>query len=172
MPKYFQILKVSSIKEAVDLCLFSYKEYFKIGKKSVAHIDIWNDPKYCQHKAIFLSLAKNLCKIIYDADPDIRLESYQFIKVCIDHFEALQEDYKNRNLRGFKVYQIHTPYAMDVFTDFYSDNFKSIENYLENLFPGKNRKQFKETPKTAVEKSSFTVKKSEKISGLSEVTFN
>jgi len=173
LPEFFCVLGVG-LDEAVNLTVFAFKEFMK-PYKNYGFLNVQKGQ--AKYYRIFMGLSANICITIYELYPKIRLKNFEYVKICLDYFGALRDDYQKRNLM-FHLNQIHTVYAMEVFQDWCIKKFRSMKRYLELALYSPQRdnslieelkepemKEFKKNKKAIVEREIRGVK------GLSEIIF-
>jgi hypothetical protein len=164
-PDYLKVVIADKVNDIVDMAVFAFKDVMTKKGKNYSYFDIWNSHK--RYYSNFLTLACNMCKIVYDINPETRFKSFEFLRICSDYFESLLEFCDSKSW-DFKVYNISSVPSMEAFQDWCIKEYGSLEDYF-NSFKKKEKSKLKETADE--EKEEIELVPHSNIKGLSEIVF-
>lgn len=164
-PESMEILKFRDLSQALDVTVFSYKQFARIAiNRNYDYLNL--DNKHKKYRKPFIQFMEMLCDIIHASEPEVELNRLQWIQVCLDFFKALQKDYENRGLKSFFINQMQTLYAGNVFQVWCEENYLSVPRYLEIVVFSKKQKGNKSIKMKKVRASM----RQTKIKGIVEIT--
>lgn len=170
LPECVEVLDVSDLNEAVDLCLFAFMEYTKrYGFYNYKKGNL-KESKYFK---FFLDLTLKVCEFVYSIDSSAKLMNYEFAKICLDWFIALQETYKKMGRGKFYLSQITSEFAQEVFVEYIAREYENPVAYLEAMKPKINKLKKEDIGKEEYEENMKKIKfqKNREIKGLTEIIF-
>ncbi len=170
VPEYVNILNVDCLDDAIDLCLFAFKEYaekyrfFNYKKQNL------RESKYFK---FFFELTLEVCKFVYSIDSSVKLMNYEFSKICLDWFVSFQEVSTRMRKGKFFLNQIASEFAKEVFIEYIAREYGDPVAYIDAIKP-KMKKLRRENIKEEIYEEalkSIGFKKNKQIKGLTEVIF-